>query len=642
MSTPPIERNNAKRVAIVGGGVSGLSAAWHILNSEDYQVTVFEREATLGGHACTISVPVGPSSSGVDVDVGFMVFNEENYPNMMNWFDALGVKTENSDMSLSVSIDRDTDMWNPFRIEWSSTGIKGLFATKLQVLNPEFYRFFLDMLRFNREAASILLLVDNDPRKHVTTGQYLRDQGYSNAFAKCYLLPMMAALWSASMKDVLDFPAAQLVGFLCNHKMLQLFDRPQWKTVAGRSKTYVDAMANLLGPERVKTSSPIVSMKQIKTISSEEEEAPQYELFSTDGVSVGIYDHVIFACHTPTAAKILQDSKLLDNSASELVDLLNRVEYAENVIYVHSDTQLLPRSRNAWASWNCIGKSSLLTTHTRSTSYAADAMEGSSSGFGSHAGENPNYDHDPAKLEGIFGRMKAVYVTYYLNRLQNLKTDVPVLVSLNPHHSPNEKLIYKKLYMDHPQFTSETLEARKKILKSFQGRNGLHFAGAWLGYGFHEDGCRSGMTIAADITKNAVPWVKNASNSSATTPTSLVSPAPDLAAITVAKNTKSIFRCLRRFFEFTVPVYFCKRIVCAFIRKAIKYGTLELRMMDDDSVLSFGNGQRVRGMADEEPVVLQVFDPWFFVKVAVEYDLGLARYDTMIFLFAACFLKKRI
>lgn len=218
-----------KRVAVVGGGVGGLSAAWHIVtsSSEEFDVTVFESEPRLGGHAWTMSIP----DKNVDVDVGFMVFNKENYPNLMHWFDALGVPMENSDMSLSVSIDRDTDLWNPFRIEWSSRGIRGLFCTssKLQILNPEFYRFFFDMIRFNREAASILLLDDNDPRKHVTTGQYLRDQGYSNAFAKCYLLPMMAALWSASMKDVLDFPAAQLVGFLCNHKMLQLFDRPQVK-----------------------------------------------------------------------------------------------------------------------------------------------------------------------------------------------------------------------------------------------------------------------------------------------------------------------------------------------------------------------------------------------------------------------------
>jgi len=219
-----------KRVAIIGAGVSGLSAAWHILtsSSDEYDITLFERESTLGGHACTITIPkIGHNNTDVDVDVGFMVFNKENYPNMIHWFDQLGVKMENSDMSLSVSIDRDAQIWNPLRIEWSSDGLNGLFANKFQLFNPEFYRFFFDMLRFNRDAASILLLSDDDPRKQVTTGQYLRDEGYSDAFGKCYLLPMMAALWSASMEDVLNFPAAQLVGFMCNHKMLQLFDRPQ-------------------------------------------------------------------------------------------------------------------------------------------------------------------------------------------------------------------------------------------------------------------------------------------------------------------------------------------------------------------------------------------------------------------------------
>jgi predicted NAD/FAD-binding protein len=206
-----------RRVAIIGGGVAGLSAAWHLQTntSDQNNVHLFEAEDRLGGHAYTVKV------GETDVDIGFMVYNDANYPNMVQWFDKLNVKTENSDMSLSVSLDEGNT------VEWSSDGLNGLLARRSQLLEPSFHRMVLDMLRFHKEAPSFLLLQEDDPRKHVTTGQYLRNHAYSEAFARNYLLPMMAALWSASMDDVLLFPASQLISFLCNHKMLRLLDRPQ-------------------------------------------------------------------------------------------------------------------------------------------------------------------------------------------------------------------------------------------------------------------------------------------------------------------------------------------------------------------------------------------------------------------------------
>jgi cyclopropane-fatty-acyl-phospholipid synthase len=205
-----------RKVAIVGGGVSGLSAAWHLhANASHVQVELFEAADRLGGHAYTVSV------EGVDVDIGFMVYNESNYPNMTRWFEKLNVPEESSDMSLSVSLDGGKT------VEWNSDGLNGLFARRQQIIDPSFRKMLKDMLRFNKDAADLLLLHEDDPRKAVTTGQYLRNNGYSEAFGKYYLLPMMAALWSASMEDVLLFPAVQLISFLCNHKMLQLLDRPQ-------------------------------------------------------------------------------------------------------------------------------------------------------------------------------------------------------------------------------------------------------------------------------------------------------------------------------------------------------------------------------------------------------------------------------
>ena len=212
-----------KRVGIVGGGVTGLSAAWHLHTNckGAFEVHVFEADDRLGGHACTVTVsPLGQGET-TDVDIGFMVYNESNYPNICAWFDKMGIQSENSDMSLSVSLDDGKS------VEWSSDGISGLLANKKQLFRPSFHRFLKDMMRFNKEADKILTLDLNDPRRHVSMGQYLRNEGYSNDFATHYLLPMMAALWSASIGNVLDFPASQLIGFMCNHKMLQIFDRPQ-------------------------------------------------------------------------------------------------------------------------------------------------------------------------------------------------------------------------------------------------------------------------------------------------------------------------------------------------------------------------------------------------------------------------------
>ena len=215
-----------RRIAIVGGGVTGLSAAWHLTENTNHQVQLFEAEDRLGGHAYTVSVPNADGTTSTDVDIGFMVFNESNYPNMVQWFEKMGVPQENTDMSLSVSLDKGET------VEWNSDGLNGLMARRSQAVDPQFYVMLRDMLRFNKEAAQLLLLPDDDPRKAITTGQYLRTHGYSQAFGMYYLLPMMAALWSASMEDVLAFPAVQLISFLCNHKMLQLLDRPQVRLFA--------------------------------------------------------------------------------------------------------------------------------------------------------------------------------------------------------------------------------------------------------------------------------------------------------------------------------------------------------------------------------------------------------------------------
>lgn len=215
MSSSSSNKEKPQRIAIVGGGVSGLAAAWHLSQNTPHQVQLFEAEPKLGGHANTVTV------GDTDVDIGFMVFNEVNYPNMCQWFSSLGVEQEDSDMSLSISLDDGNT------VEWNSDGLNGVFANRSQLLQPSFYKFIGEMIYFNHQATQLLQLSENDPRRHVSMGQYLRDHHYSATFCTHYLLPMMAAIWSASMDEVLAFPAETMIEFFSNHKLLQIFQRPQ-------------------------------------------------------------------------------------------------------------------------------------------------------------------------------------------------------------------------------------------------------------------------------------------------------------------------------------------------------------------------------------------------------------------------------
>ncbi|KAL9189015.1 hypothetical protein ACHAXT_011505 [Thalassiosira profunda] len=637
-----------QRVAVIGGGCSGLAAAWHLhtqSNPGSVDVHVFEAEGRLGGHAHTLTLDtekvtsrdyangtaagagnvnvgdageekkeeagdeekeehdVSAASTGspknpneVDVDVGFMVYNDGNYPNMVKWFEALGVKSEVTDMSLSVSLDGG-------KKEWSSAGLRGLLANPVQCLKPEFYAFLRDLAHFNANAGGILLLPEDDPARQVTIGEYLNREGYSEAFASYYLLPMMAALWSASVDDVMAFPAASLVGFMCNHRMLQLFDRPEWKTPAGRSVRYTAKMAGVLG-QNAHTSTPIVGLKKFEG----EDGGCAYELFTTGNVSVGRFDHVVFACHGPRALQILNTDDISSIDAG-LLAAMGKIEYGDNVVYVHSDPKLMPKRKAAWGSWNCMGKSELLATHRQKDgSTEKEAMEGSASGFG-----NMLQDSDDAQLEGENGRMRAVYVTYHINRLQNLSTSKEIFVSLNPHTAPEADLVYRRQIMAHPQFTRQTNEGRSEIKDKFQGKDGLWFCGAYMGYGFHEDGCRAGFEVATAINGVALPWAKSSEL--------MILPPPDLAKSTFEEND-SFFRRLKRLVTYRIPVAVCKAFVTRFLKAAITKGQLVLKL-NDGSELTFGDGSPC--CDDTRPVTARVFDDWFFVKVATEYDLGLAR-----------------
>ena len=379
-------------------------------------------------------------------------------------------------------------------------------------------------------------------------------------------------------------------------------------------------MKEILG-DRAHVSTPILSMtKKVGGNSTQ----PTYELFTTDSKSVGVFDEVIFACHTPTTKEIIESMKLECNT--ELVSLLSNIEYGDNLVYVHSDSKLMPLRRHAWTSWNCLGKSRLLNTFNIQKSKRKEAMEGADSGFGNKASkvqiapaavviddssESPPVD---VPLDGEEGRMKAVYVTYWLNRLQNLDVDTDIFVSLNPHQKPDPALTYHCYQMAHPQYTFETLKARKTLENEYQGKDGLWFAGAWAGYGFHEDGCRSGFEAATKLSGIPLPWASESE--------SVLAP-PDFTATQARKGfLGGWLSWLRRKVYYDLPVSVCKRLCLFWLQKAIKHGLLQLKM-NDGTVLSFGDGTPCG--SDDSPVTLRVFDEWMFVKLAWEYDLGLAR-----------------
>jgi predicted NAD/FAD-binding protein len=542
-----------------------------------------------------MSVPVKEGPSGdkkkkdksIDVDVGFMVMNDPNYPNLTSWFRHLGVETMDSDMSLSVSLDEG-------KTEWSSEGaFRGLGPVA-------FYRLARDLKRFHAEAADLLRLEETDPRRHLTTLEYLQQKAYSTEFCSYYLLPMMAALWSASLDDVLRFPAAQLVGFLCNHRMLQVFDRPLWKTVKGRSQVYVSAVQKAIeqsGGAKVVLNAAVTEVRRQPPGSRY-----RYQVVSTGHIDS--FDQVVFACHPPSARRMLETGDIRDGWTG----LLDEVVYAENVLYLHSDPRLMPTRKESWASWNCVGKSQELSLVS---SKRGEAMEGAESGFGARVSSNHGNGvttGDDAVLEGSEGRMKAVYVTYWLNKLQSLETDENVFVSLNPHQPPDPALTHQRFIMAHPQFQLRTLLAREKLKMPMD--EGLWFCGAWQGYGFHEDGCRAGFEVATALSGISLPWATEASLP--------VLPPPDLARI---PSPSTAFSRFCRWLGHDLPVALCQRWLVYFLQHAVTAGKLRIQMQDQ--MCEFGDGSPCG--SDDQPVTIRVYDPWFFVKVVLEYDLGLAR-----------------
>lgn len=317
---PPAHLRPVMDVAVIGSGISGLSAAW--LLSHSHRVTLFEADNRAGGHSHTVDVP--NAGSTFPVDTGFIVYNESAYPNLTALFAHLQVPTEATDMSFAVSLDQGA-------LEYSGSGLGGLFAQRANALRPRFWRMLRDLVRFYRQApaeAERLGLMPLD--------EYLSQRGYSRAFREDHLYPMAAAIWSTPAARVGEYPVEAFVRFCENHHLLVLGDRPAWRTVRGGSRVYVERMTQGLG-SRLRLENAAVEIRRTPT---------GVFIRSADARESGRFDQVVVATHADQALRLLPDA------SPEESRLLGAFEYSRNRAVLHSDPRLMPRRRSVWSSWN--------------------------------------------------------------------------------------------------------------------------------------------------------------------------------------------------------------------------------------------------------------------------------------------------
>jgi uncharacterized protein len=427
--------SNVERIAIIGSGISGLAAARELTRRHSgCRVTLFEAGAHFGGHANTVDVTLDGVTHGVDT--GFLVYNERTYPRLIRLFAELGVETAPSDMSFSVQA-RGHDL------EWSGTNLASVFSQRRNLLRPAFWRMLADILRFNRLACGIAQRVDATMVEQ-TVGSFLDVHRFGREFREWYFLPMIGCIWSCPSEQMLAFPVATLIRFCHNHGLLQIADRPQWRTVRSGSRQYVRRVIEHLDDARLRT--PVLGVKRSEAGA----------LVKT-ARGVEHFDQVVFACHTDQTLRLLG----ADATPAE-ARLLGAIRYQPNRAVLHTDASLLPQKRSAWAAWNC-----------------------ESSTAGGEAG---------------------VCLHYLLNRLQPLPWQRPVIVSLNPLREPRAETVIQRFDYDHPVFDLGAIAAQRH-LPDIQGQRRTWFCGAWVGYGFHEDGLSAGLAVA-DALAQAGPMTQ--------------------------------------------------------------------------------------------------------------------------------------
>ncbi|KAM0235555.1 hypothetical protein ACHAP5_009724 [Fusarium lateritium] len=453
------DRFRRKKVAIVGSGSAGIGALW-ALNKTYHDVYVYEASERLGGHTNTVDFKRGKFST--KVDTGFHILNAATYPNFIRFLDKLNVKTAPTELTFSVSRDRGA-------FEWAASSLTSIFCQRRNVLSPRVWRMVFDIIRFNQFAMDLLCNDEDDISnievqnkstnpigKDVTIGDYLQHEGYSQAFRDDYLLPLAASIWSTSPDQCsLEFPAVTFIRFLWNHNLLSnLTARPQWLTIEGGARSYIDAVLKGFPPNHMFLKKPV---RHVTTESN-----GQVRLHLENGSSA-LYDHVIIATHGDEAYDIIKSS-----ATEQERSIMSSFKTSQNEVVLHSDLDMMPRRKKAWTSWN------YLTLSSQSSRKA-------------------NIDH--------------VSLTYNMNLLQHIPRNTfgDVFVTLNPLQKPKPEKTQGRYYYSQPVFTSSAVRAQK-LLKHIQNTRGISYAGAWTKYGFHEDGFSSGLQVAQDHLGAKLPF----------------------------------------------------------------------------------------------------------------------------------------
>jgi predicted NAD/FAD-binding protein len=423
------------KLAIVGSGISGLAVAHTLKDQAD--ITVFEAGDYFGGHTHTVDItlptPQGPVTHGVDT--GFLVFNERTYPNLINLFAELNVETAPSDMSFSVKVP---GALNGKTLEWSGTDLNSVFAQRRNLVNPRFWRMLLDVMRFNALCTRIAK-EQREAEMQQPLSDFLRTHQFSEPFRDWYFLPMLGCIWSCPTDQMLQFPVATMIRFCHNHGLIQVTNRPQWFSVVGGARNYVEKILAGVHDKRLNTPVRLI------------ERDAQGVRIITDGHAER-FDQVVIATHTDQALSILREPSPYERS------LLGAIRYQDNRAVLHTDASVLPANPKTWAAWN----------YERAASSERESSR--------------------------------VCLHYLLNRLQRIPFAQPVVVSLNPLQAIDPATIVGEYDYAHPVFDVAAIEAQKR-LPLLQGQHHTWYAGAWTGYGFHEDGLKSGLQVGRALLK---------------------------------------------------------------------------------------------------------------------------------------------
>lgn len=411
------------RVAVIGGGISGLGAAWTL--AKTHHVTLFEAEKRIGGHARTVTAG---KNGDQPVDTGFIVFNYANYPHLANLFNRLDVPVIPSNMSFGASIGGG-------RIEYALRSLDAIFAQRKNILNPSYLRMLRDIVHFNKNA----VVAADDPA--MTIAGLLTKLGTGPWFRDYYLLPLSGAIWSTPTEQIMDFPAHAMMQFFKNHALISRGGQHQWYTVQGGSIQYVTRLESALRTQGVdiRTGAPVIAVKRDDDHVQIRAHGGEWETF----------DEVIFATHTDDTHRMLADATQSEDRA------LSAFAYQPNEVVLHADTSIMPKRRKCWSSW----------VYTEDATNKSDRID----------------------------------LTYWMNSLQSIPENDPLFVTLNTKRTIREELIYDQVTLRHPVYDLAALRARDQ-LQAMNGQNRTWFCGAWMGNGFHEDGLKSGIEVAAQLS----------------------------------------------------------------------------------------------------------------------------------------------